>query len=81
MQALCQEAFQDLGVGDLSVEWVNGVWDSNFCDSSSLPEELETAVQSAEKWSAVLRACRQWSSRDTEEGEDGKRVGFRSLLV
>ena len=80
VQALCQEAFQDLGVGDLPVEWVNGVWDSNFCDSSSLPEEVEGAVHSTGKWNAVLSACRQWLSRDPEEDNDGKRIRFQSLF-
>lgn len=79
VQALCQEAFQDLGVGDLPAEWVNGVWNSNFCDSSSLPEEAEGTVLNTEKWSAALSSCRQWLTRDIQEDDEGKATRFQSL--
>ena len=81
MQALCQEAFQDLGAGDLPVEWVNGVWNSNFCDSSSLPEEVESIVLNTEKWSAALASCRQWLTRDIQEDNEGTAVHLQSLLL
>ncbi|KAL5479917.1 hypothetical protein EMCRGX_G023519 [Ephydatia muelleri] len=81
VQALCQEAFQDLGAGDLPVEWVNGVWNSNFCDSSSLPEEVESIVLNTEKWSAALASCRQWLTRDIQEDNEGFDGGFWSTIV
>ena len=42
-----QEAFQNLGLGDLPEEWVSTAWDQNFCESVTLPIQVSKMVLSA----------------------------------
>ena len=39
-----QEAFQNLGVGDLPEEWVSLAWEQSFCESISLPIQVDDFV-------------------------------------
>ena len=39
-----QEAFQSLGVGDLPEDWVSLAWEQNFCESISLPIQVDSLV-------------------------------------
>ena len=40
LQVETQEAFQNLGLGDLPEKWVSSAWEQNFCESVTLPIQV-----------------------------------------
>ena len=53
------KALSGLGLGFLSREWIDEVWEQNFAESISLPDEAE-GLLSEDNWQAVVRSCREW---------------------
>lgn len=75
-----QEAFQCLGIPDLPSDWVDSLWDCDFCtESISLPYQTvdEGTLLCEDSWSAAVRACKEWL-RDSSEEE---RAGFWTSLM
>lgn len=66
-----QEAFQTLGLSDLPSEWVDSLWDCDFCaDTVTLPYLAvgEGVLLCEESWEAAVEECRQWlQTSDTDE--------------
>ena len=59
-----QEAFQTLGLSDLPSDWVDSLWDGDFCplDTVTLPYLAvgEGVLLCEESWEAAVKACKQW---------------------
>ena len=53
------KALSGLGLGVLSREWIDEVWEQNFAESISLPDGAE-GLLSENNWQAVVRSCREW---------------------
>ncbi len=65
-----QEALRGLGVTELPEEWVQAVWEGNFCESASLPLQAEDSVlrEEGSGWRRAVQACRQWTAEREKEG-------------
>ena len=63
-----QEALKSLGVCDVPLEWINAIWDQNFCESASPPLEVDQSVLLNESgWCRAVKACRKWLEAATQE--------------
>lgn len=62
MQGETQEALKRLGIGGIPTEWVERVWDNNFCDSFGLPTDSHGDAQllDEEGWGKLVEVCREW---------------------
>ncbi len=73
------EAFQMLGVPDLPSDWVDSLWDCDFCpESITLPYQSvsEGTLLCEESWEVAVKACKDWL-KDSEE----ERTGFWASLM
>lgn len=65
-----QEALCSLKLSDIPNEWMNSLWDGNFCNESvTLPyHAVEEAVLLCEEgWEGLVEACKRWT-----QANDGK---------
>ena len=75
-----QEVFRSLGLADVPGDWVSVVWEQNFCETVTLPIQVEETVLSESGWRRAVAACRRWvgvgatqqGKEDDDEEEDGK---------
>lgn len=70
------EAFQCLGLSDLPSDWVDSLWDGDFClaDAVTLPYMAvgEGVLLCEEGWEGAVKTCRQWlQASDTDESMYG----------
>ena len=57
------EAFQALGLSDLPTDWVDSLWDADFCvDTVTLPYQAvgEDVLLCEESWERVVHTSGQW---------------------
>ena len=55
-----QEALCGLALSELPGEWVDAVWEGNFCEGAMVPLQLMERVMREEGWKKAVSACRQW---------------------
>ena len=75
-----QEAFRNLGLADVPGDWTSLVWEQNFCESVTLPPQVEEAALSEGGWRRAVVVCRRWvkvgatqqREDDNDEEEDGQ---------
>ena len=53
------KAFTSVLPQDLSREWVDGVWEQNFSEEVSLPEDERADIDSS-SWKSVLDVSKKW---------------------
>ena len=77
LQEETRRAVKSLGQSELSTEWVDRVWDDNFCESYDLPcDEL----LNCEGWASLVEALVQWKNRrDDEETDSDSEEGVLKL--
>lgn len=63
-----QEAVRGLGVSELPEEWMQAIWEGNFCESASLPLQAEDSLLREEGWRRAVQACRQWIVAQEKKG-------------
>ena len=76
-----QESFQALGIPDLPPDWVDSLWDCDFCaESVSLPYQAvsEGTLLCEDSWNEAVKSCRKWL-RDS--GTEEERTGFWTSLM
>ncbi len=71
-----QEALCCLGVKELPDDWVQGIWDGNFCESASLPLQAEEDLLREEGWRRAVQACRQWTGAAREQEDEDEEGGW-----
>lgn len=70
-----QDALLLLKLPDVPPEWVDSVWDDNFCSEAlTLPpvqgeEEEEEALLSEEGWERLVDACERWPQVQDRESK------------
>ena len=68
-----QTAFTALGFSDIPSEWVNSLWDKNFCNETvTLPYSAveEGVLLNVDGWENLVDTCRHWSSaRNADESQ------------
>lgn len=65
-----QEALCSLKLSDIPNEWMNSLWDGNFCNESvTLPYHAveEAVLLCEESWEGLVEACKRWTQEN-----DGK---------
>lgn len=65
-----QEALLALKLSEVPADWIEPVWDGNFCsEAATLPYHVveEAVILSEENWKSLVEAFRQWPRAD--EGE------------
>ena len=68
---------KSLGLSELSTEWVDRVWDDNFCESYDLPCD---DLLNSEDWASLVEALVRWKSRrNDEEAESDNEEGVLKL--
>ncbi len=58
-----QEALSYLRLADIPTEWVDSLWQGNFCNETvTLPYQAveESVLLDEESWGKLVEACRQW---------------------
>jgi len=76
-----QEAFQSLGIPDFPSDWIDSLWDCDFCaESVSLPYQAvsEDTLLSEGCWDAAVKACKKWLRVSSSEEET---AGFWTSLM
>lgn len=61
-----REGLRALRLSDIPDEWVEALWDDNFCSEAvSLPYLAvgETVLLNEEGWETLVDACRHWPGR------------------
>ena len=68
-------AYRALGIGLATQEWVESIWEGNFCELAAVPETREGegwdgSDTKTEEWKAVAETSRLWVQRaDFNAGE------------
>lgn len=80
MQAETKEALRNLGLDGISTEWVDSVWDNNFCENFGLPSDDHNQLLDEDSWRNLVEVCRQWKTRtnytdDSQEDNDAEDAG------
>lgn len=58
-----QDSLCSLKLSDVPTEWINSVWDGNFCtEAVTLPYEAveEEVLLCEDSWERLVEACRHW---------------------
>ena len=70
-RAETKEALRNLGLDCISTEWVDSVWDNNFCESFGLPADDQNQLQllDEDSWRNLVEVCKQWKTwtSDTDD--------------
>ena len=69
-----QEALQALSISAAPPEWTNEVWEQNFCEGVSFPQQLDKkSLLNERNWTRLVSTTRRWleESGRREEQEDG----------
>jgi len=61
------EAYLSLGIGEVSLDWVNQVWSDNFCETVPLSGEDGGELFNEGNWRAIVSVTTKWLH--TSEGE------------
>ena len=63
-------AYRALGIGLATEEWIETIWEGNFCELAAVPEtrEGEGWDTKTEEWKAVAETSRLWVQR-ADSGE------------
>ncbi len=64
LQEDTQRAVSTLGLSGIPEEWVDKVWEDNFCESIELPSD-QMLLLNSDAWRSLARACAQWRTRGT----------------
>ena len=61
-------AYRALGIGLATQEWVESIWEGNFCELAAVPETREgeswdDSDTKTEEWKAVAETSRLWVQR------------------
>lgn len=63
-----REGLRTLRLSDVPDEWVESLWDGNFCgEAVALPYQAveESVLLNEEGWESLVEACRHWPARTT----------------
>ncbi len=69
LQEDTRRAVSTLGLSAIPEEWVDRVWDDNFCESIELPSD-QLQLLNCDAWRNLARACAQWKTRGTGDSDD-----------
>ncbi|XP_064384274.1 condensin-2 complex subunit D3-L-like isoform X2 [Halichondria panicea] len=82
LQEDTQRAVSTLGLSGIPEEWVDKVWEDNFCESIELPSD-QMLLLNSDAWRSLARACAQWRTRGTgdTDSDTDQVAGFWTTLV
>ena len=70
MQDTLLECYQSLRLSDVSSEWVEAIWSSDFCECEEItPEDILPSLVQARQWRDVVRLTRSWVEENSDRGK------------